>query len=132
MLSDTYDGLTISGMNFDGLDLASLGLGRRFVRFDHCTFVGADLRQSTLDRASFKLCDFRKASFRGASARGTRFVACDLRDADVRDVDLTGGHLGTVLTGGPNGRTDVTGAQLSGIRSVGLVVDDEVIGWPGG
>jgi uncharacterized protein YjbI with pentapeptide repeats len=89
---------------FDGLSLSSV----RFAEdgwFDRCSFVGADLRQATLDGAHFKMCTFRGADLRGASLRSVRLGGCDLRDARLQRADLTD----AVLTG---------------------LVAERVIGWP--
>ncbi|MFC5185507.1 pentapeptide repeat-containing protein [Actinomadura harenae] len=113
---------------FDSQDLISLQT--RQLWFVRCSFVGADLRQATLDRCSFKLCDLRGANLRGASLRGTHLAGCDLRDADLRDVDLTDAQFGWVNTGRPPwGLTDLTGADLAGATTTRLCVD-RVVGWP--
>jgi uncharacterized protein YjbI with pentapeptide repeats len=94
------------------------------------SFVGQDLRQATLNGASFKMCDFRRADLRGASLRGTYLAGCDLREADLRYADLTGAVLTFVNTGDPgHGTCNVTGARLDEaiLKHVRL---DRVVGWP--
>ncbi|MEV4254395.1 pentapeptide repeat-containing protein [Spirillospora sp. NPDC049652] len=113
---------------FDGRDLTTLRT--RQLRFERCSFVGADLRHAMLDGCFFKMCDLREANLRGASLRGVRLAGCGLQGADLRDADLTDAQLGLVNTGvHPYGQSDVTGADLTGATITGLRAD-QVIGWP--
>jgi uncharacterized protein YjbI with pentapeptide repeats len=104
-------GVSLQALSFDGLDLVSLRLPAQ-LWLDRCSFVGADLRQSTLDRAHFKMCDFSEADLRGASLRGVSFGACDLRGADLRGADLHGTSFGLVNTGDESGCTLLTAARV--------------------
>ena len=101
----------LQALSFDGLDLVSLRLSAR-LWLDRCSFVGADLRQATLDGAHFKMCDLSGADLRGASLRGTHFAACDFRGADLRGADLRGTSFGWVNTGDGRGRSLLTAAVL--------------------
>ena len=112
---------------FDGEDLMSVAPEQ--VRFRHCSFRGADLRQATLDGCSFQQCDLSGANLRGASMRSARFTGCDLRKADLRDCDLTEAELTFQHTGDDSGRTDVTGALLTG-ADLTDVTAERVVGWP--
>ena len=105
-------------LNFDGSQLVSLRLPA-LLRLDRCSFVGADLRQATLDGARFKMCDLRGADLRGASLRRASFVACDLRGAD-----LAGVRFGSVNTGDDTGGTVLAGAVFDrGVDLTALVED---------
>ena len=118
----------VNGEDFTGQNLASVGTSR--LRFTGCSFVGADLRQATLDGCWFKFCDFNDADLRGASLRGVSMTGCDLRGADLRDTDLADARFGSVNTGiSPLGLTNVTGARFDGASLRNLQTDD-VIGWP--
>ena len=101
----------MQALSFDGLDLVSLRL-RAGLRLDRCSFVGADLRQSTLDGASFKMCDFSGADLRGASLRDVNLGGCDFRGADLRGADLRGTSFGRVNTGDESGRSLLTAALV--------------------
>jgi len=130
VLSSAFYSSTVRRQTFDRLDLTSVVFGSGLLWLDRCTFVGADLRQATLDGCHFKMCDFTSAKLRGASARGAAFAGCDMRDADLRDLDLTYAEFSVVTSGSTNGyRTDVTGADLNGARMDHAVLE-EVIGWP--
>ncbi|MER5327174.1 pentapeptide repeat-containing protein [Streptosporangium roseum] len=118
---------TVTRQVFDGRDLTSLQA--MHLRFERCSFSGADFRHATLDGCSFLLCDLRGADLRGASLRGVSWAGCDLRDADLRDADLTSGRFGLVNTGAPpHGLTDVTGAKFDDAITRDLQID-QVIGW---
>lgn len=103
--------MSLRALSFDGLDLVSLRL-RAQLWLDRCSFVGADLRQSTLDGAHFKMCDFSEVDLRGASLRGTSFGACDFSGADLRGADLHGTSFGSVNTGTDSGRTLLTAVRV--------------------
>ena len=102
---------TVRRLSFDGLDLVSLRVSDH-VRLDRCSFVGADLRQATLDGAHMRMCDLTGADLRGASLRGARFAACDLSGADLRGADLHGTSFGSVNTGDSSGHTVLTAARV--------------------
>jgi uncharacterized protein YjbI with pentapeptide repeats len=112
---------------FDGAELVSVRCRRLWLR--HCSFRNADLRQAILDGCHFLFCDLRYADLRGASLRETSFVGCYLRGADLGNADLSRARFGSVNTGTPAGRTDVTGANFSGavLREIEA---SRVIGWP--
>lgn len=111
----------LKALSFDGLDLVSLRLPAQ-LWVDRCTFIGADLRQATLDGAYFKMCDFSQADLRGASLRGTHFGACDFSGADLRGADLHGTSFGSVNTGDDSGRTVLTAARVDEGQLDGAII----------
>ena len=111
LLADASYGSTLQHVTFAGAALTSVSLPD-LLWIDRCSFVGADMRQATLDGAHFKFCDLRDADLRGASLRGVTFCGCDLRGADLRAVDLRYATFGRVNTGDDSGRNLLTGARL--------------------
>lgn len=112
----------LRGRSFDGMDLVSLRLPATLWA-ERRAFIGADLRQSTLDGARFKLCDFTDADLRGASLRGTRFSACDFTGADPRGADLQGTSFGSVNTGDESGRTLLTRIRVDEGQLDGAMIE---------
>jgi uncharacterized protein YjbI with pentapeptide repeats len=114
--------VNLRALSFDGLDLMSLRLPAQ-LWLDRCSFVGADLRQSTLAGAHFKMCDFSKADLRGASLRGTRFGGCDFSGADLRGADLHGTSFGSVNTGDQSGRSLLTAIRVDEGQLDGAIIE---------
>lgn len=94
-ISGARYGATLRGLDFSSAELTSVA-GPEVLWMDRCRFVGADLRQATLDGWRLKRCDLSGADLRGASLRGTSFAACDLTGADLRGADLSGARFGSV------------------------------------
>lgn len=113
---------SLQALSFDRLDLVSLRLPDQ-LWLTRCSFVSADLRQSTLDGAQFKMCDFSEADLRGVSLRGVHFAGCDFRGADLRGAHLHGTSFGSVNTGDESGRTLLTGAQVDQGQLASAVIE---------
>jgi len=120
-LSTAHYGQSLRGVDFSDADLSSVALPG-FLRLDRCSFRGADLRQATLDRCSFTLCDLSGANLRNASLRGVRFGGCDLTRADLRDADLYDIRLGAVGVGRGATPNRLRGARFT---SGALLVGEE-------
>lgn len=128
-ISDAGYGHRFRGEVFDAAQLISVN-GPELLWFSRCSFIGADLRQATLDGWFFLRCDFRRADLRGASLRHVRLTSCDLRDADLRSADLSSAEFSQANTGDP-----ATSAMLlDGARWDGAILDDVLVDpgieWP--
>jgi len=62
--SDLHYGARLRDIDLTSADLISVHTPR-LAWFTRCLFVGADLRQSTLDGVAFLRCDFSRADLRG-------------------------------------------------------------------
>ncbi|RHA44404.1 pentapeptide repeat-containing protein [Cellulomonas rhizosphaerae] len=125
--SDLRYGARLRDIDLTSADLISVRTPR-LAWFTRCLFVGADLRQSTLDGVVFLRCDFSRADLRGASLRGTRFFGCDLTRADLRGADLRGAVFGTSGPAGSATPTILTGARTDP-RDWAAVSDESDV-WP--
>ena len=88
-LSDyDFDGIVLSGANFEGSDLSSGTWG----------LVEVTFRSAILDHASFENATLFLVPFNGARLRGTNFenshlIGSDFEDADLRQSKLSGARL---------------------------------------
>ena len=114
--------ISLRALSFDGLDLVSVRLSAH-LWLDRCSFVGADLRQATLDSGHFKMCSFSRADLRGASLRGASFSACDFSAADLRGADLHGTSFASVNTGDDSGRTLLTAVRVDEGQLEGAIIE---------